>query len=136
MTPIPPTNSTPPTPASQAERNEGSSLLQDDFLKLFVAQLQRQDPMNPLSDSEFLAQMASFSTVEQVSNVAASNTQIVDSLASSTAITLIGKTVTWTDENDVQQTGVVEKVSTAGGKPLLTVAGVDGVELSLITQVA
>jgi flagellar basal-body rod modification protein FlgD len=135
MTPIPPTNSNQP-PAIPPKREEGGSLLQDDFLKLFVAQLQHQDPMNPLSDSEFLAQMASFSTVEQVSNVAASNTQIVDSLASSTAITLIGKTVTWTDENDVQKTGVVEKVSTAGGKPLLTVSGVDGVELSLITQVA
>jgi flagellar basal-body rod modification protein FlgD len=135
MTPIPPTSSNQP-PATQYERNEGGTMLQDDFLKLFVAQLQHQDPMNPLSDSEFLAQMASFSTVEQVSNVAESNTRIVDSLASSTAITLIGKTVTWTDENDVQKTGVVEKVSTAGGKPLLTVAGVDGVELSLITQVA
>jgi flagellar basal-body rod modification protein FlgD len=135
MTPIPPTNSIQPS-ATQHERNEGGTLLQDDFLKLFVAQLQHQDPMNPMSDSDFLAQMASFSTVEQVSNVAASNTQIVDSLSSSTAITLIGKTVTWTDENDVQQTGVVEKVSTAGGKPLLTVSGVDGVELSLITQVA
>jgi len=136
MTPIPPTNSTPPAPTTQAERKEGGTMLQDDFLKLFVAQLQHQDPMNPLSDSEFLAQMASFSTVEQVSNVAASNTEIVDSLASSTAITLIGKTVTWTDENDVQKTGVVEKVSTAGGKPLLTVSGVDGVDLSLISQVA
>ena len=135
MTPIPPTNSLQ-TPGTQAERNQGGALLQDDFLKLFVAQLQHQDPMNPLSDSEFLAQMASFSTVEQVSNVAESNTRIVDSLASSTAITLIGKTVTWTDENDVQKTGVVEKVSTAGGKPLLTVAGIDGVELSMITQVA
>jgi flagellar basal-body rod modification protein FlgD len=135
MTPIPPTNSIQP-PATQHKRDEGGTLLQDDFLKLFVAQLQHQDPMNPLSDSEFLAQMASFSTVEQVTNVASSNTQIVDSLASSTAITLIGKTVTWTNESDVQQTGVVEKVSTAGGKPLLTVSGVDGVELSTITQVA
>jgi flagellar basal-body rod modification protein FlgD len=120
----------------QAERSNGGSLLQDDFLKLFVAQLQHQDPMSPLSDSEFLAQMASFSTVEQVTNLVASNTQIVDSLNSSTALSLIGKTVTWTNEADQQQTGVVEKVTTAGGKPLLTVAGTDGVELSMITQVA
>ena len=42
----------------------------DDFLKLFVAQLQHQDPMNPMEDSEFMGQMASFSTLEQITNMA------------------------------------------------------------------
>ena len=45
----------------------------DQFLKLFVAQLQHQDPMNPMQDSDFMGQMASFSTLEQVSNLAAAN---------------------------------------------------------------
>jgi flagellar basal-body rod modification protein FlgD len=135
MTPIPPTGSAP-APNTQAKRTEGGTLLQEDFLKLFVAQMQHQDPMSPLSDADFLAQMASFSTVEQVSNLVSKNTQIVESLASNSAISLIGRTVTWTDESDVQHTGVVEKVTTTGGKPLLTVAGTDGVDLSQITQVA
>ena len=45
----------------------------DDFLKLFVAQLQHQDPMNPMDDSEFMGQMASFSMLEQITNMAAAN---------------------------------------------------------------
>jgi flagellar basal-body rod modification protein FlgD len=136
MTTIPPTATTLGTP-TQTERADGSgTLMQDDFLKLFVAQMQHQDPMNPLSDSDFLAQMAQFSTLEQTTNLVASNTQIVDTLNAGTALSLIGKTVTWTDENDEQHTGVVEKVTTAGGTPLLTVAGTEGVELSTITQVA
>src|SRR5918992_1531082 len=115
---------------------DNGALGKDAFLKLFVAQLQHQDPMNPMSDMDFIGQMASFSTLEQVSNMAAENSRVADSLASSNAIGLIGRTVTWTDENDETHTGVVEKVTTAGGVPSLTVSGTDGVTLSTISQVA
>jgi flagellar basal-body rod modification protein FlgD len=115
---------------------DNGSLGKDDFLKLFVAQLQHQDPMNPMNDSEFMGQMASFSTLEQVSNLALANERIANSLTSTSAIGLIGRTVTYVDSNDVTHTGTVEKVSTVDGKPSLTVAGVDGVDPSTITQVA
>jgi flagellar basal-body rod modification protein FlgD len=108
----------------------------DDFLKLFVAQLQHQDPMNPMQDSDFMGQMASFSSLEQISNLAAVNSQMAANLSSTSAIGLIGRTVSYVDANDEIQTGVVEKVTTAGGTPSLTVAGVDGIEPSTITQVA
>jgi flagellar basal-body rod modification protein FlgD len=117
-------------------KGDNSDLGKDDFLKLFVAQLSHQDPMNPMNDSEFMGQMASFSTLEQVSNLAAANERIAANLTSSTAIGLIGRTVSWTDESDVVHTGVVEKVTTAGGTPKLTVAGVDGIDPATITQVA
>ena len=112
------------------------SLGKDDFLKLFVAQLQHQDPMNPMQDSDFMGQMASFSTLEQVSNLAAANERIATSLSSTGAIGLIGRTVTYTDANDQTHTGIVEKVTTQDGKPFLTVAGTDGVDPATITQVA
>jgi flagellar basal-body rod modification protein FlgD len=108
----------------------------DQFLKLFVAQLSHQDPMNPMNDSEFMGQMASFSTLEQVSNLAAANERVAANLTSSNAIGLIGRTVSYVDENDEIQTGTVEKVTTAGGKPTLTVNGVDGIDPATITQVA
>ena len=108
----------------------------DAFLKLFVAQLQHQDPMNPMNDSEFMGQMASFSTLEQVTNLAAANEQVAANLSSTSAIGLIGRTVSYVDENDEIHTGTVEKVTTAGGKPSLTVSGVDGVDPATITQVA
>jgi flagellar basal-body rod modification protein FlgD len=108
----------------------------DDFLRLFVAQLQHQDPMSPMNDSEFMGQMASFSTLEQVSNLAVANEKVAASLTSTSAIGLIGRTVSYVDDNDVIHTGKVDKVTTAGGKPSLTVDGVDGVDPATITQVA
>jgi len=132
-----PTASTPTqyVPPGQ-EKTAQNGLGKDDFLKLFVAQLQHQDPMNPMTDMDFMGQMASFSTLEQISNMAAESARVADSLASNNAVGLIGRTVTWTDEHDELHTGVVEKVSTAGGVPSLTVSGVEGVELSTISQVA
>ncbi|MGH2968572.1 MAG: flagellar hook capping FlgD N-terminal domain-containing protein [Solirubrobacteraceae bacterium] len=135
MTTIPPTTSSPPASA-QAAGGANATMGKDDFLKLFVAQLQHQDPMNPMQDADFMGQMASFSTLEQVSNMASENARIAQSLTSSNAIGLIGRTVTWTDEDGATHTGAVEKVSTVDGKPSLTVAGAAGVDPSSITQVA
>jgi flagellar basal-body rod modification protein FlgD len=108
---------------------DNGSLGKDQFLRLFVAQLQHQDPMNPMNDSEFMAQMASFSTLEQVTNLAIANER-------SSTIGLLGRTVTYTDKDNVTHTGTVEKVTTKDGKPLLTVDGISGVDPSTITQVA
>jgi flagellar basal-body rod modification protein FlgD len=135
MTTIPPTG-LGASPTTQATLSSNGQLGKDQFLKLFVAQLQHQDPMNPMKDSEFMGQMASFSTLEQVTNLAAANEKIAASLTASTAVSLLGRTVTWTDSADVSHTGVVEKVTTAGGTPTLTVGGTDGVDPATISQVA
>jgi flagellar basal-body rod modification protein FlgD len=124
------------TSATTATAAKQATLDKDDFLKLFVTQLQHQDPMNPMNDSEFMGQMASFSTLEQVTNLAAANQKIAGSLTSTSAVGLIGRTVSYVDGNDEIHTGTVEKVTTTDGKPFLTVAGVDGVDPSTITQVA
>ena len=136
MTVIPPVTGANQTGTQAPVPGKNAQLGKDQFLKLFVAQLQHQDPMNPMQDTEFMGQMASFSTLEQVTNLATANAQIADNLSSTSAVGLLGRTVTWTDEADVSHTGVVEKVTTAGGTPSLTVGGTDGVELSTISQVA
>jgi flagellar basal-body rod modification protein FlgD len=135
MTVIPPITGSPQT-GTQAVGSPNGQLGKDQFLKLFVAQLQHQDPMNPMQDSEFMGQMASFSTLEQVSNLAVANEKIAASLNSTSAVSLLGRTVTWTDADDQSHTGVVEKVTTAGGTPSLTVGGTDGVDPATISQVA
>jgi flagellar basal-body rod modification protein FlgD len=116
--------------------NPGSMLDKDDFLKLFVTQLQHQDPMAPMDNDQMVSQMSQLSSVEQMTNLASSNAQMALSLANANAIGLIGRTVSWTDKDDAVHSGVVEKVSTIDGKPSLTVAGTPGVDPSTITQVA
>jgi len=136
MTTINPDSTIKSTEELLPKSASNGELGKDDFLKLFVAQLQHQDPMNPMNDSDFMGQMASFSSLEQISNLAAVNAQMAANLSSTSAIGLIGRTVSYVDANDQIHTGVVEKVTTAGGTPSLTVAGVDGIDPSTITQVA
>ena len=130
------TSSNPTAETQSAKSGKNAEMGKDQFLKLFVAQLQHQDPMNPMQDGEFMGQMASFSTLEQVTNMAAANEAMAANLQLSQSVGLIGRTVTWTDEADVSHTGVVEKVSQTDGKPVLTVSGTEGVDPTTITQIA
>ena len=122
--------------STQDVSGKNAQMGKDQFLKLFVAQLQHQDPMNPMEDSDFMGQMASFSTLEQVTNMATANEAIAANLHLTQSVGLIGRTVTWIDEADVAHTGVVEKVSQQDGYPVLTVSGTEGVDPTTITQIA
>ena len=65
----------------------------DDFLKLLITQLSHQDPTQPLQDREFVAQMAQFSTLEQMTNMNGELSKVLGLLARSQAVNLLGKTV-------------------------------------------
>ncbi|MFC0188891.1 flagellar hook assembly protein FlgD [Fictibacillus aquaticus] len=54
---------------SQAKTTGNSVLGKDDFLRILITQLQNQDPSNPMQDREFIAQMAQFSSLEQMTNM-------------------------------------------------------------------
>jgi|tagenome__1003787_1003787.scaffolds.fasta_scaffold20311082_2 flagellar basal-body rod modification protein FlgD len=136
MTTIANTTSANQSTGTQSVVNPKSLLDKDDFLKLFVAQLQHQDPMSPMDNDQMVSQMSQLSTVEQLTNLASTNASMASSLVSSSAVGLIGRTVTWTDSDKATHTGVVTKVSTKDGAPSLTVGDTDGVDPSSITQVA
>jgi flagellar basal-body rod modification protein FlgD len=135
-------NATTGTTGTQAPKaavptNPNATLDKDGFLKLFIAQLQHQDPSSPMDTNESMAQMSSFSMVEQITNMASSNTKIAASLSTSSAVSLIGKTVTYTGEGDVPATGKVERVATSkDGVASITVAGIAGIDPQTITEVA
>ena len=124
------------TSGSQEATGTNGQLGKDDFLRLFVAQLQHQDPLKPMEDKEFMGQMASFSTLEQVAKLATANEKLATSLSLSGSLGFIGRTVTYKDAAGEIKTGVVERVQTTEGKVSLTVAGTDGVDPTTITQVA
>jgi len=79
-----------------AESQNKAKLGRDDFLKIFLTQLQYQDPLNPMEGTEFTAQLAQFSSLEQLFNVNDNLTKIKsvqDSEARFQALGLIGKQI-------------------------------------------
>jgi flagellar basal-body rod modification protein FlgD len=82
----------------------------DDFMKILITQLTHQDPTEPMKDTEFIAQMAQFSTLEQITNMTQDFGKLAGILSTSQALGLLGRTVELFDgENTI--TGVVEEVS-------------------------
>ncbi len=102
-------------------RNTPKQLGKDDFLKLLITQLSKQDPTNPVKDQDFIAQMANFSSLEQMKNVAHS----LQKLEMKQSYNLIGKLVSGPDFlNGENVTGVVGAVFFDGdGKAFVRVSG-------------
>src|SRR5947208_11283636 len=107
------------TTTSQPKASAGQTLGKDDFLKLLVGQLQHQDPLAPSDDQQWIGQMAAFSQLEQVSNMAASTQKIVDTLNMNGTLSLIGHSVTYIDATGVSHSGKVDTVDVTDGKASL-----------------
>jgi len=77
--------------------NNGKAVSQnmnkDDFLKILITQLTTQDPTQPMQDKDFIAQMAQFSSLEQMTNMANSFGKVSSVINASQAVSTIGKTV-------------------------------------------
>lgn len=105
-----------------------SELGKDDFLKLLVTQLTYQDPINPVGDQEFIAQLAQFSALEQMHNVAAQIQRLADvqlvTGGMGQAASLLGRTVVLFDaDTGGTVEGSVEAVRLEEGMPTLVVDG-------------
>ncbi len=95
---------------SLGDLDVSQSLGKDDFMKILITQLTHQDPTEPMNDTEFIAQMAQFSTLEQITNMTQDFNKLAGILSTSQALGLLGRTVDLSDgENMI--TGVVEEVS-------------------------
>lgn len=105
-----------------------SVLGKDDFLKLLVTQLTYQDPINPVGDQEFIAQLAQFSALEQMHNVATQIERLADAQlltgGMGQAASMLGRTAVLFDA-DIGATveGVIEAVRFEDGMPMLIVDG-------------
>ncbi len=115
----------------------GGKLGKDEFLKILVAQLRNQDPMNPSSPEEFSAQLAQFSSLEQLMQVnqtltsqAAADAALAQALNNSAAVGVLGRTVLAVgDTVEVSGTGedrVTVGVGGSGGHATLTLYDEDG----------
>lgn len=85
------------------ERAPNPNLGKDEFIKILMTQLQNQDPLNPMDDKEFIAQMATFSSLEQMMNMASSIDMLVQNQLISPVIKyshMIGKEVSYQSEDE------------------------------------
>ena len=104
-------------PGRQPQQNLGK----DDFLKLLIKQLEYQDPTNPMQDKEFIAQMAQFSTLEQMTGMSADFAKLTSILSGSEASQALGKNVELVQGDRLVQ-GVVKAI-TRDENPMVLVNG-------------
>ncbi|MBP2001115.1 flagellar basal-body rod modification protein FlgD [Paenibacillus shirakamiensis] len=99
MANVTPTNTTWPNYSTsnvqKAAAKDNQSMGKDQFLKILITQLSNQDPTQPLQDKEFIAQMAQFTSVEQLMNISTQLTNMNQNLGNLSG--LIGKQITWSE---------------------------------------
>lgn len=108
----------------------------DDFLNIFLTQLNYQDPLEPVDNREFLAQLAQFSSVELANRTNETTSAILDVSNLSQSIGLLGRTVNVQLETG-SSSGEVIAMSLVQGQPRLSVKQADGSIISVSpTQVS
>lgn len=99
------------TPTQLGEKSSGAELGKDAFLQLLTTQLQYQDPLNPMDNTQMVSQLAEFSALEEMQNVSTA-------INNSQALSLVGKNV------------IIEVGKSTGSNSTTTVAGkVDYVQI-------
>ncbi len=118
-----------------ATTNALSGINSDQFLQLLVAQLQNQDPLNPVSDQDFINQLATLNTVQGIQSLNANFGQMLQPQQLTQGADLIGKTISYAlTDGGTPKTGVVSAVNVQNGNFVLQV-GSDQVGLSQVQSV-
>ncbi len=101
-------------------KKKDNTLGKEAFLQLLVTQMKYQDPLNPADDTDFIAQLAQFSSLEQLQN-------LNQSFSDTGALNMVGKTATvkWEDSDGRERTvtGVVDFVTKQGSKMKVSIDG-------------
>ena len=128
------------TATAAAPKAAGGAMGKEEFLKLFVAQMKNQDPMNPMQGEELAAQLAQFSSVEQLINLnqqleaqAGSSASMIAALQNGSAANLLGREV-FADGDAVVipadgKASVTVDVANAGGAAVLRIFDLSGNEV-------
>lgn len=111
-----------------------------DFMKILMTQLTYQDPLKPMDNKEFMAQMAQFTNLEQTQQLNDKMAALLTNQASLQSVGLIGRTVDLPNQDGSVTTGVVTALSLAGSSPQLTIrttagATLNNVALSQVSEV-
>lgn len=121
--------SKPQSPAQSASAL-GAQLGEDAFLKLLTTQLQNQDPLHPMDDTQSVAQLAQFSALQASTDLKNAFSAFESNFSVMQSAGLLGKTVsaqsTDASGNVTTVTGTVKTIAIVNGTPEFTLAGSDG----------
>ena len=95
-----------------------NTINQNDFIKLFLTQLQSQDPLQPVDNREFLAQLAQFSNLEQTRQTSQNTEGLLVMNSSAQALSLLGKTVDIQTQGAATTGSVIAVTFTSSGPEL------------------
>lgn len=118
---------------SSASNLQASNLGMQDFLKVLLTQLTYQDPLKPVDNQQFMAQMAQFTNLEQTQQLNTKIETLITNQAALQSVGLIGRTVDISTSTGDTVSGKVSALSLAGDAPLLTVLTTAGATLSNIS---
>ncbi len=110
------------------------ALGQDDFLKLLITQLTTQDPMSPQTDTDFISQMSSFSSLEQGKTMQLDIAKLREDQQLLQANALLGRTVEVQVDDSTRAIGLVSAVQIEAGTPKIVV-GDGAYDLSEVTGI-
>ncbi len=116
--------------SSSASALQANPMGMEDFLKILLTQLTYQDPLKPMDNQEFMAQMAQFTSLEQTQQLNEKMSTLISNQAALQSVGLIGRTVDITSGTGATVTGTVMALSLTGDSPALTVSTTFGATLS------
>jgi flagellar basal-body rod modification protein FlgD len=111
---------------SQTNESKSGALDYNAFLKLLIAQMQNQDPLEPMKSSDYVAQLATFSQVEKSVEMNSRLSAVLSAVQMQQAGDLIGKTIT---SEDGETTGTVASAKITDGSVVAVLA--DGKEVTM-----
>jgi len=110
---------------SGAVAKKKTTLGSEDFMKLLAVQFQQQDPMKPMEDTAFIAQMAQFTSLEQSGSLVTQMGQLRSDQQNLAATGMLGRTVTASDTAGNPVIGQVTAVENSASGPTLVINGVN-----------
>ncbi|WP_005034714.1 flagellar hook assembly protein FlgD [Holophaga foetida] len=118
--------------------SNNSTITLNDFMQVLMTQLTYQDPLKPMDNQEFLAQIAQFTALEQTQQMNTNIQTLVSNQAAQQSIGLIGKTVNISTSSG-PMSGTVKQIDLSSSSPTLTLSTtsgtVSGISISQITSV-
>lgn len=115
-----------------------STLSLQDFLKVLMTQLTYQDPLKPMDNEQFMAQIAQFTSLEETQQMNASIQTLVSNQAAQQSVGLIGHTVNFTTQSG-PLSGTVQSIDLSGSTPQLSIKTstgvVSGVSIGQLTSI-